>query len=85
MLLGVPTVCSDVGGVSSIFHGEDGILYPVNDVQALADAVCRMFAGGERVENYTKNAREHARESHDPEKNYGRLMEIYQSINENMK
>ena len=98
MLLGVPTVCSDVGGVSSIFHGEtcsartdlaaglseekaDGILYPVNDIHALADAVCRMFAGGDRVENYTKNAREHARENHNPEKNYGRLMEIYQAIN----
>lgn len=103
MLLGVPTVCSDVGGVSSIFHGEmcgtgtgsedefckgkeaeksDGILYTVNDVQALAEAVCRIFAGGEKVENYTKNAREHARESHDPEKNYSRLMEIYDRINQ---
>lgn len=81
MLLGVPTVCAEVGGIPDIFTGGvDGLFYPAGDVKKLAEAVKIMFAGGERVDVYRKAAREHARKTHDAQKNYKRLLEIYAEI-----
>lgn len=81
MLLGVPTVCADVGGVADIFTGGvDGILYPAGNVKKLAEAVDIMFAGGERVESYREAERIHAKTTHDAQKNYERLLEIYTEI-----
>lgn len=81
MLLGVPTVCADVGGIADIFADRvDGLLYPAGDVGKLAEAVKIMFSGGERVEAYEKAERLHAAKTHDAQKNYERLMEIYREI-----
>lgn len=81
MLLGMPVVCAEVGGIPDIFaDGEDGIFYPAGDVKRLAEAVKTMFTGGERVERYRQAAREHARRNHDAQKNYERLLEIYEEI-----
>ncbi len=78
MLLGVPAVCADVGGISSIFTGgEDGVLYPAGNTEKLAEAVMEMFAGGEKVKRYTEAEREHAKRTHDADGNYRRLLEIY--------
>ena len=91
MILGTPTVCADVGGISSIFYGQDaehlaqadypadGILYEAGNVDALADAVCYVFdeSNAARIEQFCDNACTHARDTHDAEKNYQRLMEIY--------
>ncbi len=81
MLLGMPVVCAEVGGISGIFTGgEDGIFYPPGNTGKLAEAVIEMFDGGEKVKNDTESARRHALETHDAEKNYRRLMEIYEEI-----
>lgn len=81
MLLGVPTVCAEVGGVADIFAGGvDGLLYPAGDVKKLAEAVKIMFAGGETVEGYLRAERRHAGKTHDAKKNYERLMEIYAEV-----
>jgi len=81
MLLGVPVVCADVGGISSIFQsGQDGILYPSGDVKELTRAVKEMFTGGEAVCRMTAAERVHARITHDPDTNYLRLLDIYQTI-----
>lgn len=84
MLLGMPCVSADVGGISSIFtDGEDGILYKLYDknVANLSDAVIRMFSCDERqLAGYTEAARAHALRTHDPETNYEKLMEIYTEI-----
>lgn len=103
MLLGVPCVSADVGGVSSIFtHGEDGILYEgsklsessVNNAdhlisgedslekisQNLSNAVITMFSDPEKMEEYARNARNHAGITHEKEKNYSRMTEIYAEI-----
>lgn len=81
MLLGVPAVCADVGGIPDIFEdGVDGLLYPAGDVKKLAEAVKTMFAGRERVESYRRAERIHARNTHDAQRNYKRLMEIYVEI-----
>ena len=81
MLLGVPTVCADVGGVADIFaDGVDGLLYPAGDVEKLAEAVKTMFAGGSQVEAWREAERSHAAATHDARKNYERLWEIYREI-----
>lgn len=104
MLLGVPCVSAQVGGVASIFtDGEDGILcegyktsnsifdnmcygegvkeYSVEKaVKSLADSVIEMWNDEEKMIEYCKNARLHAKRTHDREKNYQRMQEIYADI-----
>ena len=104
MLLGMPCVSGDVGGVASIFtDGEDGILYEGFRTEAgrerdcgagqgckadrletvagnLATAVLRMWEDPLKMREYCRNARAHALRTHDREKNYRRLVEIYEEI-----
>lgn len=95
MLLGMPCVAADVGGIRSIFtDGEDGILYPgfgdpvyadAADKEAaqasrLAGAVLELWSDRERMLRYAQSARAHARATHDGAQNYRRLTEIYRSI-----
>lgn len=81
MLLGVPCAASDTGGISSVFSdGKDGILFEMGNVKALADAVIDMFSNPEKMAEYSENAIRHAKQTHDPDENYRRLLEIYQEI-----
>lgn len=82
MLLGVPVVASDVGGVHNLLtDGKDGILYPLDKKEQMKDAILRIFADDKLAMAYSSSARGHAMQTHDPEKNYRRLMEIYHEIN----
>lgn len=86
MLLGVPCVSANVGGVSSIFTGgQDGILYETTDdlqqnADNLAQSVLEMWSDPLKMSAYSENARNHARVTHDAEANYRCLMEIYAEI-----
>lgn len=98
MLLGVPCVSADVGGISSIFTGDvDGILYRgfagdktpeggagEEELEAvsgrLAEAVIRMWRDPGKRDEYCRNARAHALRTHDRERNYQKLVEIYEKI-----
>lgn len=85
MLLGVPCVSADVGGVSSIFTGgQDGILYSgqglAENAENLAKAVVEMWENPVKMQEYCENARKHAQKTHDKEENYRKLMEIYTKI-----
>ena len=103
MLLGVPCVSADVGGVSSIFTGgKDGILYPgfrtkdntfdrpyikegkkfalEDNANAWAEAVLCMWDDSVKKKFYCENAVSHAQNTHDREKNYRRMLEIYADI-----
>lgn len=89
MLLGMPCVCGDVGGIPSMFReGIDGIMYkgysaagePEGVAGCLGDAVRQMWDNPEKMRQYCRNARTHAMETHDREKNYQRLVEIYGKI-----
>lgn len=95
MLLGVPCVSARVGGIRSIFEGEkDGILYPgygakeyeqVPDKEAaqakvLAEAVIRMLSDDEKMTAYGVCASRHARNTHNSQNNYLRLVEVYKEI-----
>lgn len=104
MLLGMPCVGADVGGIPSIFSsGKDGILYEgfrsdriqfynvgnLNGEQGgqlesisrrLADAVVEMWSDPMKMDDYCRNARNHALETHDPRRNYLKMLEIYSDI-----
>lgn len=101
MLLGVPVVASEVGGVSSLItHMEEGILYEATNTKALCNAVLKIFDAYEyedqdkmrpirvkeedvsKVRAFPVKARARAFETHNPGKNYKRLMEIYEQIME---
>lgn len=82
MLLGMPVISSEVGGIPSILTDKkEGLMYPCNDKAALVEAVCTMFANEEMAIQYGLRARERALVTHDPERNYERLLEIYRGMN----
>ena len=84
MLLGMPVVSSDVGGVRNMLEPEkEGLLYAAGDTVALADCICRVFDGENRdmIIRMGQAARRHALQTHDGERNYRRLLEIYDEIN----
>ena len=81
MMLGVPCVAADVGGVHNLLtDGGDGMLYPAGDVNALADRIIEIFTKEAIVERFSDNARKHARVNHDADQNYYRLIHIYREI-----
>lgn len=93
MLLGMPCVSADVGGIPSIFTGgEDGILYQghrkglnsSSDLEAISDrlakSVIELWRNGDRQVEYCRNARKHAEKNHDREGNYRKMTEIYTKI-----
>lgn len=81
MLLGVPCVAADVGGVHNLLEdGGDGLLYPAGDVEKLADSIIEIFSKEAVAERFSDNARKHARNNHDSNQNYYRLWNIYRDM-----
>lgn len=103
MILGVPCVSADVGGISSIFTDkEDGILYnaykssensfdntcnsefrelSLEEIsENLAKSVTDILLNQDLINEYTQNARIHARLTHNPGINYKKMTEIYSEM-----
>lgn len=80
MLLGVPCVASDVGGVTNMLHPGEGYVYPSTAPYMLAHDIMEVFAMEHRVAELGAAARAHARKTHDPEKNLRDLLAIYREI-----
>ncbi len=81
MLLGVPVVSADVGGVHNLLTDKkDGLLYPKDKPKRLKDAILQIFEDDKLAMYFSTNARAHAMQTHDPNTNYHRLMEIYYEI-----
>lgn len=91
MLLGMPCVAADVGGISSLMvDGVDGILYqgfstdrPLSLEQIagnLAKAILRLWGDSAALVGYCENARNHAKITHDGNRNFEKLMEIYRAM-----
>jgi len=81
MLLGVPCVAADVGGVSNLMtHGQDGLVYQHNAANMLAHYVCEIFENETLARTFSDNAAQHAETTYHPEVNAQKLMEIYETI-----
>lgn len=80
MLLGLPCVAADVGGVTSLMGEEEGILCAPVDPESMARGICRVFAMADQAETMGMAARNRARKTHDPEKNLKDLLDIYRLL-----
>ncbi len=81
MLLGVPCIASNVGGVSSVCtDGAEGILYQHDDYYMLASEIIRLFSDSKLQNSLSESARKRASITHDADENYDRLIEIYNYI-----
>lgn len=90
MLLGVPVVAGLVGGVGSMIRPEEGWLFPGfskdegGEMQRISQEVraqvTEVFALQEQVTERTWKAREHARHTHDGEKNLIQLLDLYREL-----
>ena len=81
MLLGLPCVAADVGGVSTMMkHDTEGFLYQGTAPYMLAHYIREVFAMEAEAENMGFAAKHHAQRTHDPEENCNRLLEIYSEI-----
>ncbi len=55
---GCPVIATRVGGVPwMVSHGENGLLTPPDDIDALAAALARLLTGGEETAAWSENAR----------------------------
>ena len=83
MILGVPSVAADVGGVTTLMrHGTEGFVYQSTAPYMLAWFIKSVFAMEDRASGMGLAAREHALSIHDPETNLHALLEIYGKIAE---
>lgn len=81
MLLGVPLVATNAGGVPSMAEdGQDARLVPFNDASALADAIIDTFEDPETTDRLRIRARERALSAHDRGRNAEMLISIYREI-----
>lgn len=81
MLLGLPCVAADVGGVGELMENDtEGYIYKPGDTHLLAQHIKAIFAMEDKAAALGQAARTHALRTHDPEKNLQDLMEIYHKI-----
>lgn len=78
MLLGVPTISSDVGGVKNLMeHNKEGYVYQSDAPYMLAYYVCEIFRDKQLAQEFSKNGHEHALKTHNRENNMKTLLSIY--------
>lgn len=81
MILGVPCVASDVGGVSDMLrHKDEGFVYQTDAPYMLAHYVCEIFERKDVALKFSRNARKHALKTHDKDENTKRMIQIYNNI-----
>lgn len=81
MILGLPSVAANVGGVSDLLRdGAEGFIYVPGDVDALAEDIQKVFSMEEKAETLGQAARAHALVTHDPETNLKTLIQIYETL-----
>lgn len=85
MILGIPCITSDVGGVKNMIkHEEEGFIYQTDAPYMIAYYVDKIFSMKADATLIGEKAREHALQTHDPIINGRELVEIYRKIkNEN--
>lgn len=93
MILGVPVVTADIGGITTMISEEEGTIYEGFRVELsedekqleviskrLADAVLQVFDHTEETCEKAEKARQHAQKTHNGAANNKRLLEIYKEI-----
>lgn len=78
---GTPVLCSDLGGMQEIVdHHRTGLHFAAGDAEELAATVEWAWAHPSRLAAMGKEARGQYEACYTPERNYARLMQIYEAI-----
>jgi glycosyltransferase involved in cell wall biosynthesis len=78
---GLPVVAFDNAGTpEAILNGRTGLLVPIFDGARLAEAIDRLITNPGLRRQWGENAKRHVRESHDLDRNYGRMESRLQQI-----
>lgn len=93
MILGVPVVTADIGGVTTMLAENEGTIYKGFRVERadepdellsisarLAESVLQVFDNAEETIEKAVRARAHAHQTHDGGANNKRLLEIYEEV-----
>jgi glycosyltransferase involved in cell wall biosynthesis len=81
IMMGVPTVASDVGGVKNLMrHEQDGFIYPEDEPYMLTYYVCKVFGDDKLAKSISKNAKNYAKAIYDKGSNASTLINIYNKI-----
>ena len=81
MLLGVPSIAADVGGVSDYaLHKREAFIYPSSADYLLAYYIDQVFSSVETAKSVSCNARERAQKEYDRVKNIARFEEILRTV-----
>lgn len=75
-ILGVPHLCSYVGGAMDMMKGNEDCLYRFEEVEGLAYKVCSIFDSGANQ----KDMSQEAMVRHNPETNQQQLLNIYNNV-----
>lgn len=75
-ILGTPCIASYVGGIPNMMRGNEDNLYRFEEVEMLAEKVCRVFSDGENQTDLSAIAAHR----HDPLNNNQQLLSIYHKI-----
>jgi glycosyltransferase involved in cell wall biosynthesis len=79
--MGVPAVVTDIRGCrEAVEHGVNGLLFPVGDSEALADAVLELLRNHERRRTMGAAGRKMAEERFDEQKVFDRVLEAYERL-----
>lgn len=81
MILGVPTVSSDVGGVKNMLtHEKEGFVYQADAPYMLAYYIEKLFEDVCLQKEFSQNARSHALHTHNRFENTETVLNIYNDI-----
>lgn len=81
MLLGMPVVTSDVGGVKNlIMHEKEGFIYQTDAPYMMAYYIIKIFESDKLAKSIGEAAHLHAKKTHSAEINHKRLLEIYRYV-----
>lgn len=77
--VGTPAIVGDIGNIRDwVKPGKTGERFTYNSSKSLVEAIARFEAGN--MENYRRNVYDFYKSNYTPEKNYKRLVEIYEAI-----
>lgn len=81
MLLGMPCIASNAGGVPSMLEdGVEGLIYPHKAISSLADKIEVLVGDPKLAREYGMNAREKALRRHDPERIADMAVSMYKEV-----
>ena len=81
MILGVPTISSDVGGIKNqLIHEKEGFIYQADAPTMLSYYIKRIFENDELAKKISSNATSHARKTYNRDINTQVMMHIYNDI-----